>query len=131
VASELGDERRAARYFNHSLLIDLAEIGGTVTDGVHVASAAGTWMALVFGYGGVRNFDGRLTIDPHLPAHIERLAFSLRFHDRQIRVTLGHERERYQLDEGDVIDVIIRGKLHTLEAGAPLSLDLPGANSRN
>jgi alpha,alpha-trehalose phosphorylase len=131
VASELGDERRASRYFNHALLIDLAEIGGTVTDGVHVASAAGTWMALVFGYGGVRNFDGRLTIDPHLPAHIERLAFSLRFHDRQIRVTLSHERERYQLDEGDVIDVIIRGKLHALEAGAPLSLDLPGASSQN
>ncbi len=122
VASELGDERRAARYFDHALLIDLAEVGGTVTDGVHIASAAGTWMALVFGYGGVRNFDAHLAIDPHLPEHVERLAFSLRFHDRQIRVTLTHRSERYLLDEGDAIEVTIHGKPYRLDPGVPLDL---------
>ena len=123
VASELGDERRAVRYFDHALLMDLADVSGTVSDGVHIASAAGTWMALVFGFGGVRNFDARLTIDPHLPTHVERLAFALRFHDRQVRVALTHASERYLLDEGDAIDVTIRGTSYRLTPGNPIDLD--------
>ncbi len=91
VASEIGDERAATRYFDFALLMDLADLAGNVSDGVHVASAAGAWMALVFGFGGVRDFDGRLTIDPHLPGRFESLAFSLRFQDRQVRVSLSHD----------------------------------------
>jgi alpha,alpha-trehalose phosphorylase len=52
VASEIGDEERAVEYFRFALLMDLADIAGNVSDGVHVASAAGAWMALVFGFGG-------------------------------------------------------------------------------
>ncbi|HET6774779.1 MAG TPA: glycosyl hydrolase family 65 protein [Acidimicrobiales bacterium] len=123
VASQLGDDRRAARYFDHALLIDLADLAGTVADGVHIASAAGAWMALVFGFGGVTAFDGDLAIDPHLPRHLDKLAFSLRVHDRQIRLTLTHESERYVLDEGDPLDVTIRGTRHRLSVDAPLTLD--------
>ncbi|HEX8804128.1 MAG TPA: glycosyl hydrolase family 65 protein [Acidimicrobiales bacterium] len=128
VAAELGDEVRATRYLDHALLIDLAETGGTVSDGVHIASAAGTWMALVFGLGGVRSFDGCLSVDPHLPGHIDRLAFSLRFHDRQIRVALTHRQDRYLLVEGDALDVTIRGRRRRLEPGVALTLDAAGGD---
>jgi alpha,alpha-trehalose phosphorylase len=122
VASEIGDERAALRYFHFALLMDLADVGGNVSDGVHIASSAGAWMALVFGFGGVRDFDGRLNIDPHLPRQFETLAFPLRFQDRQIRVTLHHDTEQYLLTEGDPIDIAIRGETHTLESGAPMHL---------
>ena len=88
VASEIGDENAACGYFDFALLMDLADVAGNVSDGVHVASAAGAWMALVFGFGGVRDFDGELTIDPRLPARFRSLGFSLRFHDRQLRIRL-------------------------------------------
>jgi len=97
-------------------------VAGNVSDGIHVASAAGAWMALVFGFGGVRDFDGRLTIDPHLPRRFERLSFSLRFRDRQIRVRLAHDQESYLLDEGEPVDVIIRGETCRLTPGDPLTI---------
>ena len=122
VASEIGDEERATSYFRFALLMDLADLAGNVSDGVHVASAAGVWMALVFGFGGVRDFDGRLTIDPHLPDRYERVEFSLRFHDRQIRVALTGDAERYLIDEGDPLEVTIRGETHLLVVGSPLVL---------
>jgi alpha,alpha-trehalose phosphorylase len=122
VASEIGDEERATEYFRFALLMDLADIEGNVSNGVHVAAAAGAWMALVFGFGGVRDFDGRLTIDPRLPRRYDRLEFPLRFHDRQIRVALTHEEERYTLEEGGPLDVTIRGEAHRLVRGAPLRL---------
>jgi alpha,alpha-trehalose phosphorylase len=122
VASEIGDEERATEYFRFALLMDLADIEGNVSNGVHVAAAAGAWMALVFGFGGVRDFDGRLTIDPRLPRRYDRLEFPLRFHDRQIRVALTHEEEQYTLEEGGPLDVTIRGEAHRLVRGAPLRL---------
>ena len=122
VASEIGDEERALDYFRFALLMDLADLAGNMSDGVHVASAAGAWMALVFGFGGVRDFDGHLTIDPRLPRRYDRLEFPLRFHDRQIRVAISHDDERYTLEEGGPLDVTIRGERHLLVPGSPLRL---------
>jgi alpha,alpha-trehalose phosphorylase len=122
VASEIGDEERAVEHFRFALLMDLADIAGNVSDGVHVASAAGAWMALVFGFGGVRDFDGQLRIDPALPRRYDGLEFPLRFHDRQIRVALTHEDERYTLDEGEPLEVTIRGEAHLLVPGSTLRL---------
>jgi alpha,alpha-trehalose phosphorylase len=89
---------------------------------VHIASAAGAWMGLVFGFGGVRDFDGQLAIDPRLPARFRSLGFSLRFHDRQLRLRITHEHERYELTEGEPLDVVIRGRRHQLVLGAPLEV---------
>ncbi len=122
VASEIGDQRTASRYFDFALLMDLANLSENASDGVHIASAAGTWMALVFGFGGVRDFDGRLTIDPQLPRRFDNLRFSLRFRDRQIRVSLTHETETYLLDSGHRLEVTIRGETHHLHPGQPLTL---------
>ncbi|MDQ4133050.1 MAG: glycoside hydrolase family 65 protein [Actinomycetota bacterium] len=122
VAAEIGDEVAATRYFDFALLMDLADVAGNASDGVHVASSAGTWMALVFGFGGVRDFDGRLSIDPRLPTRFGSLSFSLRFQNRQLRVRLARDVEQYVLDEGKPLDVTIRGQHHRLRPGGALEI---------
>jgi alpha,alpha-trehalose phosphorylase len=122
IASEIGDEDAACRYLDFALLIDLADVAGNVSHGVHIASAAGGWMGLVFGFGGVRDFDGALTIDPHLPSRFRSLGFSLRFQDRQLRVRVDHAQERFELTEGDPLDVTIRGRTYHLTVGSPVEL---------
>ncbi|HEX2413384.1 MAG TPA: glycosyl hydrolase family 65 protein [Solirubrobacteraceae bacterium] len=124
VAAEVGDEKRALEYFRFALLMDLADAAGNVSDGVHVAAAGGVWQALVFGFGGVRDFDGELSIEPHLPSSWDSLEFPLRFRDRQLRVQLGHRTERYTLEEGEPVEITIRGQRRLLAAGHALELDL-------
>ena len=54
-----------------------------------VAPPLGSYLSLlVFGFGGVRDFDGQLSIDPRLPTAWRSLSFPLRFRNRQIRVEL-------------------------------------------
>ncbi|HVM01523.1 MAG TPA: glycosyl hydrolase family 65 protein [Acidimicrobiales bacterium] len=125
VAAEIGDEESACEYFDFALLMDLCDIAGNASDGVHIASSAGAWMAIVFGFGGVRDHGGQLAIDPRLPSRWESVAFSLRFQDRQLRVHLGHARECYRIDEGEPLDVRIRGRRHRLAVGSPLELAVP------
>ena len=120
IAAEVGREREALEYFSHALLMDLGDAAGNTSDGVHVASAAGVWSSLVRGFGGVRDRGGRLSFSPRLPGSWRSLQFSLRFHDRQLRVHLTHEEERYLVDEGDSLEITLRGVPRTLLPGVPL-----------
>ncbi len=124
IAAEIGNERQAIEYFDYALLMDLANVAGNASNGVHIASAAGVWSSLVFGFGGVRDFDGRLSFTPNLPRAWTELTFSLRFCDRQIRVRLTHNQERYLIDEGEPLQVSIRDEPHLLTPGTPLAIKL-------
>jgi alpha,alpha-trehalose phosphorylase len=120
VAAEVGEEEAALEYFRRALLMDLADAAGNTSDGVHIAAAGGVWQALVFGFGGVRDFDGELSFDPRLPAAWRSLAFPLRFRDRQLRVLLRHDEERYLLESGGALEIGVRGRRVVLQPGRPL-----------
>ena len=49
VALEIGYDEVAQKYLRYAVLMDLADVGGNVRDGVHVASIGGTWMAVAYG----------------------------------------------------------------------------------
>jgi alpha,alpha-trehalose phosphorylase len=124
VAAEIRNEPKALEYFRYALMMDLADVAGNVSDGVHIASAGGVWQALVFGFGGVRDSGGQLRFDPRLPSSWRKLAFRLRFQDRQIHVTLTHDEEYYDLREGGALPVQIRGEQHLLDVDKTLALRL-------
>jgi alpha,alpha-trehalose phosphorylase len=126
IAAEIGDQQRALEYFRYALLMDLADVAGNVSDGVHIAAAAGSWMAIVNGFGGVRDYNGRLSLDPHLPRVWHSLEFSLRFRQRQLRIRLSHDEERYVLEEGQPLDVRVRDDRYVLVTGEPLLLTPAG-----
>jgi len=117
VAAEVGHDGAALTYFRQALLMDLADVAGNGSDGVHIASAAGVWLALVYGFGGVRDYGGHLAFDPRLPAGWRSLDFSLRFHGRQIRVHLTADREQYLVEDGEPLEVTIRGTSRVLVPG--------------
>jgi len=122
LAAEIGNERQALQYFNYALLMDLADIAGNTSNGVHIASAAGVWSSLVYGFGGVRDFDGNLSFEPALPRPWKSLSFSLRFCKRQIRVHLGHEAEHYLVDEGEPLEITVRGERYLLTPDTPITV---------
>jgi alpha,alpha-trehalose phosphorylase len=122
IAAEIGEEHQALEYFQYAVLMDLGNVAGNASDGVHIASAAGVWSSLVFGFGGVRDFDGQLSFSPRLPHAWNELAFSLRFRGRQLRVRLTHDEERYLVEEGEPLNVLIRGESHLLSPDNPVAI---------
>ncbi len=86
----------------------------------HIASAAGVWQALVYGFGGLRDFDGELSFDPRLPSTWRWLRLPLRFRDRQLEVTLTHEEETYRLLAGVPLELTVRGRAYRLTQDEPL-----------
>jgi len=51
--------------------------------GIHGTSCGGAWMAAVFGFAGIRLFDGCLFIAPRLPAQWKSLACTLMLHGEE------------------------------------------------
>lgn len=120
LAAEVGNERQAVEYFHYALLMDIADVAGNASDGVHIASAAGVWSALVFGFGGVRDHYGDLSFSPNLPRVWSKLEFPLRFRGRQLWVHLTHTEEQYLVKKGKPLEAAIRGKLYLLNPGKPI-----------
>jgi kojibiose phosphorylase len=80
LACDLGKPDEAYEHFIRAARADLRDVRGNAGDGVHGASAGGTWQAIVFGFGGLRPVNGSWSAHPHLPGHWKRLSF--KFVDR-------------------------------------------------
>jgi alpha,alpha-trehalose phosphorylase len=121
LASEIGYQDLATEYFRYALLMDLADVSGNVVDGVHIASTGGVWMALTYGFGGMRDHGGVLRFDPRLPDGWERLSFPLRFRDRRLRVTLEPGDLTVALEDGESLDIEIQGEPVRLHLNRPIT----------
>jgi kojibiose phosphorylase len=121
---EVGDTTRAVQYFERSVLVDLTDNQGNTSEGMHIASAGGTWQILVNGFGGLRILGGRMTFTPWLPADWEALRFRLRWRGRPIRVEVDRERVELLLGgpEGGTEEVLVNGKPVQLTAGTPVEV---------
>jgi kojibiose phosphorylase len=75
MACDVGRPDDAYEHFIRAARADLRDVRLNAGDGIHGASAAGTWQAVVFGFGGLRFTKEGWTVNPHLPKHWKRLAF--------------------------------------------------------
>jgi alpha,alpha-trehalose phosphorylase len=125
VAAEVGHLDLAYAYFAEAALMDLRDLEHNTRDGVHMASLAGAWIAAVAGFGGMRDFDGKLTFSPRLPPRLERLAFRLRFRGRRLRVEVTQHEASYALLDGEPLEVAHYGMPLPLERDQPVTEPIP------
>jgi alpha,alpha-trehalose phosphorylase len=104
IAGQIGDMQKAIRYGMAALLMDLADVGGNVKDGCHIASMGGTWMMLTYGFGGMRDDDGTLSFWPRrAPDENAILRFPLTYRGQMLEIEIGLEKVEYSLREGDCL----------------------------
>ena len=101
VAAELGYREKANQYAWYAALMDLADVGGNVRDGCHIASMGGTWMALVYGLAGMRDWDGHISFRPRVPKAVEGFKFPLTIRGQVLELDIHREAVTYSLREGD------------------------------
>jgi alpha,alpha-trehalose phosphorylase len=102
IAAQIGDMEKAIRYGMAALLMDLADVGGNVKDGCHIASMGGTWMVLTYGFGGMQDNDGSLSFWPRrAPEENAILRFPVTYRSRRLEVEIGLEKVEYALREGE------------------------------
>lgn len=119
VAAEVGYQDLALEYFEKSVYVDIANLHANASDGVHVASAGGSWSALAFGFGGMRDHDGHVAFDPRLPASWDALTFRVTVKGSRLRVHLTAGAIELTCETGDGAHVSVRGVQHDVRPGEP------------
>ncbi|MFF7637382.1 glycoside hydrolase family 65 protein [Kitasatospora sp. NPDC008050] len=120
MAAEVGQLDLAYDYTAEAALMDLHDLGGNTRDGLHMASLAGACIALVAGFGGLRDYGEVVCFRPRLPAGLTRLAFSMRVRHHLLRVEITHEETTYMLREGDKLRLQHDSESLWVEVGEPV-----------
>jgi len=106
IAAQIGNMEKALRYGVAALLMDLADVGGNVKDGCHIASMGGTWMMLTYGLGGMRDENGTLSFTPRrAPEDNAILRFLVTYRGQRLEVEIGVEKVEYALREGECLTI--------------------------
>jgi alpha,alpha-trehalose phosphorylase len=102
IAAQIGDMEKAMRYGMAALLMDLADVGGNVKDGCHIASMGGTWMMLTYGFGGMRDSNGTLSFWPRrAPEENAILRIPVTYRGSRLEIEISQDKVEYALREGD------------------------------
>jgi len=101
LAAEVGYFSLAYDYAAEAALMDLRDLHDNTAGGLHMASLAGGWTALVSGFGGMRDSGGRLSFRPGLPEGIDRLAFRIVRRDGVLLVEVEQHAVTYSLLRGE------------------------------
>ena len=94
-----------------ALALDLEDLTGMTSAGLHMANLGGLWQAVVAGLAGVRVRAGVMTVDPRLPGAWDGLQLRFRCLGRKVRLDIAHDRTEIWAD-------------------APLAVALPGEAPR-
>lgn len=124
MCAEVGHLELAHDYAYEAALIDLRDLHRNTRDGLHMASLAGAWTALVVGFGGLRDDEGILSIDPQLPDGISRLRFRLRWRGFRLIVDANHTDVTFILGDGPGTQLTMRhaGQDLTLHTDTPSTI---------
>ena len=119
MAAEVGQLALAYDYLGEAALMDLRDLEHNTRDGVHIASLAGAWIAVVGGFGGLRYRDGTVGFAPRLPRALSRLAFRILIRGRRLCVEVTRTDVTYSLADGEPLEIQHYGEKVQLSADKP------------
>jgi alpha,alpha-trehalose phosphorylase len=128
LAAEVGYLKLAHDYLAEAALVDLHDLAGNTSDGLHVAALAGSWLALVCGFGGMRDHGGQLSFAPRLPEHLERMEFSLLWRGLRLRLEVRPNEVTYSLrngTDGSTLPIRHHGEPVTITSSQPTVMPIP------
>ncbi|MGA8115437.1 MAG: glycoside hydrolase family 65 protein [Actinocatenispora sp.] len=127
IAAECGHLDLAFDYLAETALIDLHDLHNNTRDGLHMASLAGACLALVAGFGGLRDHEEGLWFAPRLPSGLAKIAFRLLVRGNHLRVEVTPTEATYTLGDGSPIKILHHGESLTLQPGSPVRRPIPPA----
>ncbi len=107
LASEIGRHQQAYSYYLWSSRVDLDNFNNNTQDGLHISSMAGTWLNIVYGFGGLVISEDGLKFCPTIPDSWDEYIFRIRYRGSLIRLTVSHQDIYCCLLEGEPLQIRI------------------------
>jgi maltose phosphorylase len=123
IAAEIGYQRKAYELYLRTARLDLDNYNNDTDDGLHITSMAGTWMSIVYGFGGLRIENDQLSLKPFLPEEWKSYSFGLRFRGHRLNVTVNEQAVVIKQQGGSPCELIVHGQRRTVNADGQMAIN--------
>ena len=111
-AALLGKEEKAYEMYLRTARLDLDDYNNDTEDGCHITSMAGTWMAVVKGFGGMRVLNDTLHLNPFIPSNWDSYAFKIRFRGALLQIKVTKTGVEITNEAEDKVNIMLFGKAY-------------------
>jgi len=118
-AAELGRPDDMYRFFRQAAFLDLYDFKGNTPEGVHFACAGGTWMAVINGFAGLRDWDGGISFEPRIPDAWSSYRLKLLLRGRLVEIRVNRRGAAFTLCKGRAITFTSAGREVRLSKSSP------------
>jgi len=130
VANDLKLDDVAYQFYEDTCETDLGLPLGKAIQGLHMATYGSIWNVTVEGFGGVRIINGKLRIEPHLPASWHNLQYQINWQGSLLRVTVIKDKMAISV-VGNGISFINHGVEYQIPADSKIELEIPATELVN
>ncbi|GAA4454697.1 glycoside hydrolase family 65 protein [Nibrella saemangeumensis] len=116
LAARLGLKEKAYEMYLRTARLDLDDYNNDTEDGCHITSMAGTWMAVVQGFGGLRVENDQLRLNPYCPDNWDSLAFKIRFRGALLQISVTQSGVSVQNFSSHPVTITLYDEPLTIEA---------------
>ncbi len=122
IASKIGRFEKAYEMYLRTARLDLDDYNHEADEGLHITSMAGTWMSVVYGFGGMRIKDGILHFKPYLPEGWKSFSFKIEYRNTILNIKITHKATEISVSADKPVEVNLSGLKHILEPNKILSV---------
>ena len=115
MAAKLGMTAKAYDYFGESAKLDLFNTHKNTKDGIHTANMAGNYMAVIYGFAGLRIKESGLYLSPCIPEKWKSYQFRFQYRGTRMEVKVDKEKCTIRRLDGKPQIVHLHGKAVLIE----------------
>ncbi len=115
IASKIGRNEKAYEMYVRTSRLDLDDYNHEADEGLHITSMAGTWMSVVYGFGGMRIKNGIIHLNPNLPDGWKSFSFKVEFRNSLLNIKITKKLIEISSISQEAIDIFLDGKKASIE----------------
>lgn len=120
IAAKIGLEEKAYEFYLRTARLDLDDYNHDTKDGCHTTSMAGTWMAIVQGFGGMRIAEDKLIFNPFLPKEWNSYRFNIVFREARLLIEVKKAGVEIRHIDGPDVSLKLLNNKHQLSKNATI-----------
>jgi maltose phosphorylase len=117
LANRLGYKEKAYDLYLRTSRLDLDDYNNEVHQGLHITAMGGTWMSVVYGFGGMKIIGDDLHFEPELPKKWAGLNFHLRWRNAILQIAIRQNVFNITNIKGDSVDFVVYKNKIILKSG--------------
>ena len=124
LAGKIGNHDKAYEMYLRTSRLDLDNYNNDTNDGCHTTSMAGTWMAVVHGFGGLRVIDNKLILNPFIPSHWCSCSFKIMFRGALLNIKFTSNNLQIQNENDISVNLTVYKKDYCLNGNNLLEIKI-------